>query len=197
MELTCRFLLEQLNPNISVDDIHMDDYPLINGRISVFHSAVASFFAPSDGCGLRGMQRERIRSCPLWRNKAPRHDCAFVIEDEAKPGMKGMSVVRVKLFFSFHYEGVYFPCALVEWYSRKGQSRDPVTGMWKVTPDFWQHERLCSVIHLDTILRGAHLLPVFGNQPLPINFDYTHSLDAFSMYYVNHFADHHSHEIVH
>ncbi|KAH9998876.1 hypothetical protein BJV74DRAFT_903969, partial [Russula compacta] len=31
---------------------------------------------------------------------------------------------------------------------------------------------------------------------VPINFDYSYSLDAFAGYYVNHFADHHSHEIM-
>ncbi|KAF8816181.1 hypothetical protein BYT27DRAFT_7077700 [Phlegmacium glaucopus] len=195
-ELTHRFLFEQLNPNTSAEDVLIDDYPSINSKISVYHSAVASFFAPSDECGLRGMRRERIRACPLWRKKAPRHDCAFVIENEDKPGMKGMSIVRVQLFFSFHHEGSYYPCALVEWYSTRGRSRDPVSGMWKVCPDIRQHERLCSVIHLDTFLRGAHLLPVFGNQFLPVNFHYTHSLDAFSAYYVNQFADHHMHEVV-
>ena len=142
------------------------------------------------------MRRERIRSCPLWQKKAPRHDCAFVVEDKEKPGMKEMSVVRVQLFFSFHHEGSCYPCALVEWYSRRGRTRDPVSGMWKVCPDFRQRERLCSVVHLDTFLRGAHLLPVFGTQTLPLNFDYTHSLDAFSAYYANHFADHHAHEII-
>jgi hypothetical protein len=72
----------------------------------------------------------------------------------------------------------------------------PVSGMWKVSPDFRQHECLCSVVHLDTFIRGPHLLPVFCTQTLPLNFDYTHSLDAFSAYYVNHFADHHAHETI-
>ena len=68
--------------------------------------------------------------------------------------------------------------------------------MWKVRPDIQQGQHLCSVIHLDSFLRAAHLLPIFGHSFLPINFDYTYSLDAFSGYYVNHFADHHSHEII-
>ncbi|KAF8813777.1 hypothetical protein BYT27DRAFT_7268504 [Phlegmacium glaucopus] len=164
-ELTCHFLFKQLNPNTSA---------------KVYHLAIASFFAPSDECGLCGIWRECICA-------SPRHDCAFVIENEDKPGMpvKGMSVVHVQLFFSFHHEGSYYPCALVEWYST-------MSGMWKVCPDIRQHERLCSVIHLDTFLRGAHLLPVFGSQFLPVNFHYTHSLDAFAAYYVNQFADHHT-----
>jgi len=119
-----------------------------------------------------------------------------VVEDEDKPGMRGMNVVCVQLFFSFKYNGKEYPCALVEWFSRMGQSRDTSTGMWKVRPDIRQGHRLCLVIHLDSLLRGAHLLPIFGHKFLPINFDYSYSLDAFAAYYVNHFADHHSHEIV-
>jgi hypothetical protein len=77
-----------------------------------------------------------------------------------------------------------------------GWSPDADTGMWKVRPDIRQSQRWCSVIHLDAFLRGAHLLPIFGHKFLPTNFDYSYSLDAFAGYYVNHFADHHSHEII-
>jgi hypothetical protein len=121
-----------------------------------------------------------------------------VVEDEEKPGMRGMNVVRIQLFFSFFHNGKQYLCALVEWFSRIGRSPDPETGMWKVRPDIQRGQppqRLCSVIHLNSFLRGAHL-PVFGHSFLPINFNYTYSLDAFASYYVNHFADHHSHEII-
>ncbi|KAF8815595.1 hypothetical protein BYT27DRAFT_7079551, partial [Phlegmacium glaucopus] len=195
-ELTRRFLFEQLHPNTSADGVELEDCPKITSKISVFHSAVATFFAPSDECGLRGMCHERIRSCPLWRKKAPRRDCALVVENEERPGMKGMNVVRVQLFFSFHHNEKTYPCALVEWFSTVGRSRDSTTDMWKVRPDIQRNGRLLSVIHLDAFLRGVHLLPVFGSEFLPINFHYTQSLDAFQAYYVNHFADHHSHEII-
>ncbi|KAF8798346.1 hypothetical protein BYT27DRAFT_7123186 [Phlegmacium glaucopus] len=197
VELTRRFLHEQLNPDgPASDDVDLDDCPDITGKVSVFHSAIATFFAPSDECGLRGMCRERIRSSPLWRKKAPRRDCAFVVEDEDKPGMRGMNVVRVQLFFSFMHGGKTYPCALVEWFSTVGRSRDAVTGMWRVRPDIRHQQRLVGVVHLDSFLRGAHLLPIFGADFLPLNFDHTLSLDAFAGYYVNHFADHHMHEIV-
>ena len=119
-----------------------------------------------------------------------------MVEDEDKPGMCGMNVAHIQLFFSFTYSGEGYQCALVDWFSRMGQSRDSETGMWKVCPDIRQGMRWCSVIHLDSILHEAHLLPIFGEKFLPINFDYSDSLDAFAGYYVNHFADHHSHEII-
>ncbi|KAF8876420.1 hypothetical protein BD779DRAFT_1613320 [Infundibulicybe gibba] len=195
-ELTRRFLFGQLNPDLISNDIELDDCPVITSKISVFHSAVASFFAPSDECGIHGMHRERIRSCPMWRTKNPRRDCAFVVEDDSKPGMRGMNVVRVQLFFSFIHEGKTYPCALVQWYSTIGRSRDSITGMWKVRPDTHRNEPLLAVIHLDTFLRGAHLLPIFGDEFLPVNFNFVHSLDAFAAYYINHFADHHMHEVI-
>jgi hypothetical protein len=197
-ELSRRFLFDQLHPNseVSSDDVKLEICPEITGKISVFHSAIATYFAPSDECGLRGMRRERIRSCPLWRKKAPRRDCALVVEDNDKPGMKGMNVVRIQLFFSFHYLDKYYPCALVEWFSTIGRSPDLTTGMWRVKPDVRRHGRVMSVIHLDAFLRGVHLLPIFGSDFLPINFDYTQTLDAFQAYYVNCFADHHAHEII-
>ena len=123
-------------------------------------------------------------------------NCAFIVEDENKLGMHGMNIVHIQLFFSFSHDSKQYPRALVEWFSKIGWSLDSETGMWKVHPDIRQGQRLCSVIHLDSILCGAHLLPIFGSNFLPINFDYTYSLDAFAGYYVNHFADHHSHEIV-
>ncbi|KAG2144246.1 hypothetical protein DEU56DRAFT_870395 [Suillus clintonianus] len=43
---------------------------------------------------------------------------------------------------------------------------------------------------------AAHLLPVFGDGALPVDFHFAHSLDAFNSYYVNKYADHHANEIV-
>jgi hypothetical protein len=55
-----------------------------------------------------------------------------------------------------------------------------------------------AVIHIDAILRCAHLIPVFGQNFIDrsINLTYNNSLDAFLCYYVNKYADHHMHEIV-
>ena len=52
-----------------------------------------------------------------------------------------------------------------------------------------------SVIHLDTILRGAHLMGIAGSHPIPHQLKYTDSLDAFKSFYVNKYIDYHAHEI--
>src|SRR6267378_2629791 len=112
----------------------------------------------NDASSTHGMQCELIWSTPTWRGQMPRHDCAFVFEDENSPGMRGMGVVRVMLFFSFQYDNVHYPCALVEWFRKVGL--DLVTGMWVVWPEFALHGRQeCSVIHLDILLHTAHLVP--------------------------------------
>jgi hypothetical protein len=141
------------------------------------------------------MRRERIRSTPSWRGKTARRDCAFVVEDQDSVGMKGLRVVRVRLFFSFEHAGSLYPCALVEWFKKVGRSADADTGMWKVKPEFRGNERDISILHLDTFLRGAHLLPVFGTRSLPVDFHFSYSLDAFRTYFVNKYIDHHAHEI--
>ncbi|KAH9028914.1 hypothetical protein EDB85DRAFT_1867581, partial [Lactarius pseudohatsudake] len=53
------------------------------------------------------------------------------------------------------------------------------------------------VIHLDSILRGAHLIGVAGPHFLPSSpkVDYLTSLDSFKCFFVNKYADHHAHEI--
>ncbi|KAJ6467182.1 hypothetical protein C8R47DRAFT_990496 [Mycena vitilis] len=164
--------------------------------LSVYHSAIATFYAPSDPSGIRGMRRERIRSTPKWRkHSGPRRDCAFVVENQKERGFRGMSVVRVRLFFSFAHDGIDYPCALVDWFKKVGRSPDPETGMWIVEPEMRGKARLTTIVHLDTLLRGAHLIPVYGEDFIPVGFRYIHSLDSFKSFHVNKYIDHHANEI--
>jgi len=110
--------------------------------------------------------------------------------------MKGLTPVRVILLFSFIHQHKTYPCALVEWFKKYGSHPDKETGMWKVRPHFIGRRRLTTVIHLDSLLRGAHLLPVFhGATHLPVDFHYSYSLDAFEAYFVNKYADHQMYEL--
>lgn len=103
----------------------------------------------------------------------------------------------MKLFFSFSHEGQIYPCALIEHFSRVGRGPDPNTGMWKVKLLLdRQKNRVQTVEHLDVIYQSAHLIPVFGDGPLPDDFHFSFSLDVFNSYYVNRYADHHTFEIV-
>ena len=85
-----QLLQHQLSMSLQVDSL--DDVSRIIGPISVFHSASANFFAPSDQSGIRGMQCEIIRSTPRWRQKHEHRDCVLIVEDHGRRGMRGMIV---------------------------------------------------------------------------------------------------------
>jgi hypothetical protein len=110
--------------------------------------------------------------------------------------MKGLLVARVYLFFRFSYDSVDLPCALVHWYSTSNKP-DAGTGQWVVQPESTRRGmRHMSVIHVDSILRGAHLLPRFlSDAPVYREINYTNVLDLYTSFYVNKFIDHHAFEI--
>ncbi|KAI0245200.1 hypothetical protein BJV78DRAFT_1277494 [Lactifluus subvellereus] len=199
-ELLRRFLYDQLNPNaaISAEYIPLDRCPVFVGRILVFHSAVARFFAPSDLCGAGGMYQERIRSNPNWRDEYARYDTVFVqTGSDVSGSMNGMVIGRVHLFFSFTSSGVRYPCALVEWFVPE-DGLDEDTGMWIVRPEFEGagRHRTLAIVHIDCIIRAAHLLPAFGSSFVPEELHFSNSLDVYRSYFVNNNVDHHCHEFL-
>ncbi|KAJ6467262.1 hypothetical protein C8R45DRAFT_1106043 [Mycena sanguinolenta] len=195
-----RFLYQELHPesDIPSTDIPLDHCPNFYGRISVYHSAVARFYAPSDLCGTGGMHRERIRSNPNWHGVYPRHDTVFIETNADQPGMEGMVIGRVLLFFSFTAPtGIEYSCALVHWFSPHGNAPDPDTGMWVVTPEMEAGEKSLAIVTLDCIAWAAHLLPVYGSTFVPEDFHFSYSLDVFRAFFVNRYTDHHTFEFVH
>ena len=148
------------------------------------------------------MYREMIRSTPVWgkgKITAPRRDCVFIANaaaDGAQEGFRGLLVGRVYLFFSFQLNGVTHPCALLHWYTPFANGPDPDTGMWVVQPENdAAGYRNVGVIHIDSIVRAAHLLPIFGQAFVDTVLNYTQTLDAFPAFYVNKYADSHANEI--
>lgn len=172
-------------------------YTPFNSKIYVHHSATARFYAPSDACGVGGMQRQLIRCNPDWRGH-PRRDTVFVAESKTPVMPHGMMIAQLRLLFSFTdpFTRESYPCALVNWFPTVGDSPDPVTGMWMVEREI---ENGCSpvqVIDVRSIVRGAHLLPVFGSGRLPEGFSFTTALDAFETYFINPYIDHHTHDML-
>ncbi|THH26521.1 hypothetical protein EUX98_g7665 [Antrodiella citrinella] len=166
-------------------------------RASVYHSAMATFFAPSDPCGVGGMHREYIRATSSWRGGPARYDCVFINIGDG-PGMDGLDVVRIKLFFSFKHSNVVYPCALVHWYSRTTDEPNSPTGMWIVEPDLDEdHTPVLTVVHVDAIFRAAHLIGVYpGEEFISEDLTMHESLDHFQQFYVNDLADYHAFEIL-
>ncbi|KAH9992964.1 hypothetical protein BJV74DRAFT_795662 [Russula compacta] len=158
-EVLHRFLYDQIYPDaeISSANVDLDQCPYFGGNISVFHSAVARFYAPSDLCGAGGMYRERIRANPNWRGEYARYDTMFV---ETDPDLDGM---RVPL-----------------------DEPDEDTGLWVVQPEFLRNgRRTLAIIHLDCVARAAHLLPIYGSSFIPEDLHFSNSLDAFRAFFVN------------
>ncbi|KAJ7822702.1 hypothetical protein B0H13DRAFT_2681657 [Mycena leptocephala] len=177
-----RFIYSQEHPDVDIPmaNIPIADCPPCPGKVKTFPSAVATFYAPSDQSGIGGMYRERIRAVRSWRGGAPRRDCIFVEHDTDQRGFRGLYAARVLAFMSFKASGITYPCALVTWFSAIGDEPCPDVGMWMVEPD---------------LAPNAHLLPIHGDNPVPRHFKHTRSLDLFAAFYINKYADHHSHEI--
>ena len=199
-EFIRRFLYDEHYPRAEMCgmDVPIEACPKLPAtlHISVFHSASATYFAPSDLSGVGGMHRETIRATPSWKNGRGQYDCMFIDNDRALDGFRGLHVARVKLFLSFSINGQPYPCALIEWFSTYGTDPCQDTGLWRVVPDFdARGRRMASVVHINTILRGAHLIGVSGSHLLPSTFTCEESLDSFQVFYVNKYIDHHAHEI--
>jgi len=110
--------------------------------------------------------------------------------------MHGLDVVRVLCLFSLTAQGVVYPCALVQWFSHLDEGCDEDTGMWMVQPETASDGTpVISIIHLDCILHAAHLIPIYGSATVPPTVSFHNSLDAFSAFYVNKYADYHAFEI--
>ncbi|KAL0957458.1 hypothetical protein HGRIS_001255 [Hohenbuehelia grisea] len=159
--------------------------PQFSGLVRVYHSAVAVYYAPSDPSGSGGMHKEWIRATPRWRRGAPRYDCIFVQKDPTLSGFRGLYVARVRLFFSFQHLGIHHSCALVSWYLPVADSPDDDTGMWIVKPLKRRGRLVRSVIALDTVIRGAHLMGVAGHRFLSLRFSPLDTLnsDTFKTFY--------------
>ncbi|KAM6488994.1 hypothetical protein JOM56_015547 [Amanita muscaria] len=142
------------------------------------------------------MFRERIHAVPAWRNGPARHDCVFVEHEPDLAGFRGLHVGQVYAFLKIKHHRETYPCATVNWFSTIGDAPCPITGMWKVRRDVDENgERILDIIHIDTILRSAHLIGIAGDSFIPSELDHTNSLDAFKSFYVNKFIDYHAHEI--
>ena len=98
-----RFLHDRLRPDDDLAvDIPLNECPgLPLGTLSIYHSATATFYAPSELAGPGGMHCEFIRCSPKWYGQCPRYDTFLVRTNPDVIGMPGMVVARVRLFISF------------------------------------------------------------------------------------------------
>ncbi|EMD31614.1 hypothetical protein CERSUDRAFT_69258 [Gelatoporia subvermispora B] len=181
--------------------VPIDDCPRFNEKVFIYHSTAATFYAPSDPCGIGGMHCEYIRATPSWYGGGERFNCVFVEEQhsDGPPTLRdGMAVARVKCFLSFRYRSVFYPCVLVHWFKIIGNAPDPEIGMWQVKKDYNHHTRKAriSTIPLDRIIRATHLMPKFMSTPVPIDHQPHKTFQRYDRFYVNRYIDHHSFETI-
>ena len=101
------------------------------------------------------------------------------------------------LFFSFVFRDELFQCALVHEFCKSFDDPDLDNGLWIFEPDHAEDDgpRIMSVIHIDSIVHAAHLLPVFkGTTPIPREISFANTLDAFRAFYLNKYIDYHAFE---
>ena len=169
--------------------------------ISVFHSAKAVFCAPSNPSGIGGLYRETIRCTPKWKTSgivAPRRDCILLETGSDVGGVRSLDVARVHLFFSFTLGEETFKCALIHEFCKSFTDPDPDNGLWIFEPDYDHNGyRIMSIVHVDSIIRAGHLLPVFKDVAvIPREIDFTNTLDVFKAFYLNKYIDYHAFEIL-
>ena len=81
------------------------------------------------------------------------------------------------------------------WFSHISEEHDEDTGMWMVQPEVGDDgSPSISMLHIDCIFRAAHLLPIYGVDPIGL-ISPDNSLDVFPVFYVNKYIDHHAFQI--
>ncbi|KAI0808970.1 hypothetical protein BC629DRAFT_1480632 [Irpex lacteus] len=197
-ELCRRFLYDQLHPDAPMtgEEVSLHECPYFYGRVSRFYSGRAIIYAPSEDSGTTGLHTETIRSHPHWRRGRARYDTVLVQNGPEADTLSGMLVGRVLSFLSFAHEDVRYDTALLEWFLPLGEEPDPVTGMWIVRPEMRRGQRHVGLVHIDSIVRGCHLIGVYGKHQLPRDFHFSFSLDAFQAFYLNHYIDYHAHQYI-
>ncbi|KAI0084245.1 hypothetical protein BDY19DRAFT_987574 [Irpex rosettiformis] len=168
-ELCRRFLYDQLYPDavLPAEHIPVDECPVFDGVVSRFQSGRVVYYAPTEDCGPSGMHREMIRSHARWRNSHARYDTVLIQNGEDDGPMHGMIVGRVLSFLRFVHNAVEYNTALVQWYMPMHEHVDEVTGMWIVKPEIRHGQRTVGLTHVETIVRGCHLIGVYGRDRVP------------------------------
>ena len=88
---------------------------------------------------------------------------------------------------SIKHDNSVIPCALVEWYKTIGNAPDKTVGMWVVKPEYMANRqwRVAAIVHLDSMVRGVHLIPAYQKQQISRKPTYSTTLNEFKRFYVN------------
>jgi hypothetical protein len=179
-------------PLSNIDDSN-NDLPEFNEVISVYTSAWPCFMHPATSAASGVCIGNASGPYLPGEEKALNMIASLSIPTQHRMESEASKSPVSGLFVSFKFWNILYPCALVRWYAH---NKDEDTGMWVVEPDSHPDGfAFTAVIHLNNILRAAHLIPVFGQDTLPTDIPLAYSLDVFNSYYVNKYIGHHAFEI--
>ena len=133
-----------------------------------------------------------------YRNSmVPQHDCVLVAMNTTSPGFSSTQVACIHLLLLITHLDMVIPCALMDWFILEGNKPDPTTGMWVVKPEYTQNNwHFSSIIHLNSVLRGIHLLPVHKKCMVIQAHSHSRSLDIYRRFYMNKYIDYHAFETI-
>jgi hypothetical protein len=204
-DLLAKFLHEQAHPQDTPANqaVHISQYRSYHGKIHIFHSATCIYSAQSDSTSsISGAVHQVIHCVPSWNHGPPRYDCVFVNNDPDLPGFEGLYVGQVLLLFSIKSQvhsrrDKDIPCALVQWFEVVGDKPCNLTGMWMVKPELDPRtkQRVMSVIHVGSIVRPAHLIPLYGKEHVHHDLCAADSINSYKGFYVNKFSDYHAYRL--
>ena len=98
------------NPNGSKSDLSEHLLPTFLNKFSIYKSAIASFYAPSDVCGIKGMHCKWIHATPSWQKGAAHYDTILIDTYLDYDVNQGTDVTQAKLFLSFCYKDTEYCC---------------------------------------------------------------------------------------
>ena len=147
-------------------------------------------YVAQEACGENTSVRVRIGGM-----KVPNETASSLLQIRTFQVLEEWMLPASFVFFSFSFQGDLYPCAIIHWFDRVGDAPDDDTSMWVVKPSVTVTRQLkIAVIHLDTIFRATHLIPVYAAAtPIPpLGIPPNQSYDHFRLFYINKFADHHA-----
>ena len=71
IDLIHRFLYAQCHPESNIEHISLDDLPAFHEKVTLYPSAIATFYAPSNISGTGGMRCEYIHATSDWGKMSP------------------------------------------------------------------------------------------------------------------------------
>ena len=97
------FLYDQLNAGSEIrgDRININWCPLFQGKLKIFKSAVAIYYAPSDPSGKGGLHHNIIHCTHSWHGGPAQYDCVFIDNEEVMTDPLGGLLIAQVLFFFF------------------------------------------------------------------------------------------------